>query len=486
MIPDYPLLDSDSNPTGETIPGADMIDWKNWAPRLGFAWQPTGDGRTVVRGFAGLFWDSPVSSAWYAPSPGRSPSCTYFTYPWQYQTGCVPVAPADELLDPNTESPHTWQYALSFDQQLGDDYAFGIQLNRKKAEDIIGFQIEDDGAYTPFTYVDWMTGDEIELWMIDVQPTRRKGNSPGPGSMAAGEKYHIDYKSAIATFRKRYSNGWDLMASYTWSKTEGINPRPHDAGSLGQGLPGFTADTGSDPNDWYNAGHLLQGDRTHMFRIQSNVDIGWDLRLSGVLNVQSGRPYLPPQKDADSRADVDARRVDRHGRCAEPRWEVVAEHGVGCGAGARFADADADAIGSEGQKAPSGPGEGGHGAPEGEADGHQLSPDPDVGQPSEWNAEDRVENREGGAVEETELSVGQSNVRFDLLCEYGENIAVDKVEDVDERQNDKHVLRVGAADFGVSPGIGLRCVLPVRGCFVAHREAPSRPPVVLFLRTHLP
>ena len=29
-----------------------------------------------------------------------------------------------------------------------------------------------------------------------------------------------------------------------------------------------------------------------MFRIQSNVDLGWDLRLSGILNVQSGRPYL--------------------------------------------------------------------------------------------------------------------------------------------------------------------------------------------------
>jgi hypothetical protein len=292
VIPDYPLLDLDANPTGETVPGADMIDWKNWAPRLGFAWQPTGDGKTVIRGFAGLFWDSPVSSAWYAPPPERSPSCTFFTYPWQFMTGCVPVAPADELLDPNTESPHTWQYALSFDQQLGENYAFGIQLNYKKAEDIIGYQIEDDGEYTPFTYVDWMTGDEIELWMIDVQPTRRKGNGPGPGSMAPDAKYHIDYKSAILTFRKRYSNNWDLMASYTWSKTEGINPRPHDAGSLGQGLPGFTADTGSDPNDWYNAGHLLQGDRTHMFRIQSNVDIGWDLRLSGVLNLQSGRPYL--------------------------------------------------------------------------------------------------------------------------------------------------------------------------------------------------
>ncbi len=48
-----------------------MIHWKNWAPRLGFAWQPTGDGRTVLRGFAGRYWDGPVSSAWYYPPPGR-------------------------------------------------------------------------------------------------------------------------------------------------------------------------------------------------------------------------------------------------------------------------------------------------------------------------------------------------------------------------------------------------------------------------------
>jgi hypothetical protein len=28
-----------------------------------------------------------------------------------------------------------------------------------------------------------------------------------------------------------------------------------------------------------------------MFRIQSNVDIGWGMRLSSVLNVQTGRPW---------------------------------------------------------------------------------------------------------------------------------------------------------------------------------------------------
>jgi len=96
------------------------------------------------------------------------------------------------------------------------------------------------------------------------------------------------------TFRKRYSNGWDLMASYTWSETDGVNTHPRDryAGAVGQGLPLFTDQIGSHPNDWYNANKLQLGDRTHMFRVQSNFDVGWGLRLSGVLNYQSGRPYM--------------------------------------------------------------------------------------------------------------------------------------------------------------------------------------------------
>ena len=291
-IPAYPQFDNNGDPTGELLPSADMIDWKNWAPRIGFAWQPTDNGKTVIRGFAGQFWDSPVSSAWYAPPPGRGPAQTWWVNPAWGLFNSQTVAPADELLKEGTTSPYTWQYALSWDQQVGENYAFGVQLNKKKSDDTIGWYIEDDGVHEEFDWTDPYTGDVLTLWNVTTNPTLRKGNSPGPGSMAPDANYFIDYESAIVTFRKRYSNNWDLMASYTYSRVEGVNVRPHENGSLGQGLPGFTADTGSDPNDWYNAEHTLQGDRTHMFRIQSNVDVGWDLRLSGVLNLQSGRPYL--------------------------------------------------------------------------------------------------------------------------------------------------------------------------------------------------
>lgn len=294
-IPDYPLLDASGQPTDQMIPGADMIRWKNWAPRFGFAWQPKGDGKTVLRGFLGRFWDGPVSSAWYYPPPGRGNSEVWFVYPWQFLVSSQPAAPPDELLAEGVKNPYTDQYGLSFDQQLGNDYAFGVQAMYKHTDDMIGWQIEADGVCKPFTWDDpWTEGvvEQIPLCEVTTEPTRHKGNGPGAGSLAPDATYYMDYRGAVLTFKKRYTNGWDLMASYTYSKTEGINPRPHDNGSLGQGLPVFSSDDGSDPNDWYNAKHLQNGDRTHMFRVMSNVDVGWGLRASGVLNLQSGRPYL--------------------------------------------------------------------------------------------------------------------------------------------------------------------------------------------------
>src|SRR5207253_5581599 len=59
----------DTTPPGVLFPGdpgfhgkeGQDIKWTNFAPRLGFAWDVNGDGRTSVRASAGIFYDHPTA-----------------------------------------------------------------------------------------------------------------------------------------------------------------------------------------------------------------------------------------------------------------------------------------------------------------------------------------------------------------------------------------------------------------------------------------
>ncbi len=80
-VPDFNRLDRNSIPTGEVVPGKDMVDWTNVDPRIGFAWQPKGDGRTVIRGSIGQFHAGMTSGDWYSPPPAVPAWATYW---WNY------------------------------------------------------------------------------------------------------------------------------------------------------------------------------------------------------------------------------------------------------------------------------------------------------------------------------------------------------------------------------------------------------------------
>lgn len=296
-IPSYARLDANGASTGETIPGRDdVIDWQVFSPRLGFAWVATDDARTVVRGSVGVFYDGNVSGNWEYPPP-QAPSLQYFYCDGPPPTSCETEPFFEQIVgdvgvDPGLDPPRTIQYALGLERELTDTMAAGIQLVYKETDDLIGWEILGDGVYEPFLFTDPETGQTYTLLNICDEgcqaPTVRRGNRPGEGSLAPNEDYHQEYKAAILTFERRYSGGWALQGSYTWSRSEGLAPRPS---SQTQGSPFYFATDGSDPNEWLNADQLLQNDREHMLRLQGNVDLPWNMEVTGSLNWQSGRPY---------------------------------------------------------------------------------------------------------------------------------------------------------------------------------------------------
>jgi len=289
-IPNYPRLDADSNPTGEIIEGRDMVDWTTVDPRFGFAWQPTDSGKTVVRGSIGRFHAGSVFGQWYWPPP-EMPALEGYWLNWDdewEQTWTWEAS--DALLVDDTKNAETWEYTLGVEHQVGATSTIGVQAVYKKTKNLIGWYILDDAEYENFSYTDPWTGQEFLLRDYGEQgPTTMKGNSSGPGANGGDRPYEQEYQGLIFTYKKRFSNNWDMYASYTYSKSEGLNPTFLDWGSQGYVMYWFNDET--DPNSHINAYKALNADRRHMIRVVANYLAPWQIKFSTVVNIQTGRPY---------------------------------------------------------------------------------------------------------------------------------------------------------------------------------------------------
>ena len=74
-------------------------------------------------------------------------------------------------------------------------------------------------------HTDPINGQVYTLWEIEQFPTTRKGNRPGYTSAGFLSDYWQEYYGLVATFNRRFADGWDMRASYTYSVSEGLNPR---------------------------------------------------------------------------------------------------------------------------------------------------------------------------------------------------------------------------------------------------------------------
>lgn len=282
-------------------------DDDNFAPRLGFAWNPGNDPRTTIRGGYGIYYSeirANIVAGWelngpegffnFSAAPGQLGFPTSFNPLPSFPPGTV-LPPRDITIQPGRSSYYSRFFDLSKLSGHPDEL-----LNPKTDQATIGAERQlGQGWIASLDYVHAETRD-IERNIDLNAPTTFVRTAPGqvrPASAAdatrpitpvAGGYRRIlatinqgeaKYDGAQLNVRKSFSQRGSVLLSYTWSHTRN-NVEP-DA-------------PGGDPNDARQLGaewadSLL--DQRHRAVLSGWTSLPLGLRLGGVATYASGRPF---------------------------------------------------------------------------------------------------------------------------------------------------------------------------------------------------
>ena len=263
-------------PDTGTIPN----DTNNWAPRIGFAWDISGNGQSVLRGGGGYFYDnSPTLLDANAMLTNGVRvvrfflSCDDFAcpeYPNPLET--PPDLPPDIFVfAPNFENPRTRRFSLGYEREIARDIAVGIDVIWSETDSLERKQDQNlapDGGTTDDGRPTYVHGTVYPDLNKIIQFT----------SDAEGE-----YRSVVLFLRKRFSNRWLLDTSYTFAKTKDNDSNERSVST-----------NSSYPEDQFN---LMENwgpsdfDVKHKFVLSFTYQLPFNLLVSAIGHIRSGFPY---------------------------------------------------------------------------------------------------------------------------------------------------------------------------------------------------
>ena len=261
---------------------------KDFGPRLGFAYDLSGDGRTVVRGGYGIFWNftpggTSSSKAQNQPFLQAQAQTTNFGTNIILSNG-LPAPPGVR-----PELPATGTTRSAFLRDFRDAHAHNFNVNVQRQ---LGANYMVEAAYSGSRTRDAALKTDLNqaplrLGVID-QNVNRPFAAVAPGLRSVGtlsSTGYLEYNGLLIKFQRRSANHFSFMNSYTLGRAIDLNS-DNDGG--------VTLTNIFDPE--YNRGPA-QYDVRHTFSSNWIYELPWGAKrawgawqLSGILYLRSGLP----------------------------------------------------------------------------------------------------------------------------------------------------------------------------------------------------
>lgn len=253
-----------------------------WAPRLSAAYDITGDGTQKASAYWGRYYDPiRMDMTNFAGTTNGSTreQQVFINNQWvTYRVRGFSAVP-DGLFAPDTKTPHTDELQLMYESDLGHNLSVSASYYNRRTRDI--FEDFDPGIYTdPASY-----GGDINApnslflgWAyLGFDPSNPPAANFFLATLKGGQR---NYNGIELVARKRYSDNWQGLVSYSYLDAKG--------NTVSDGNADFAGDVfWLDPRSPNIAG-TVPGTIHHLFKASGSFMTPWGIELGGNYQWNSG------------------------------------------------------------------------------------------------------------------------------------------------------------------------------------------------------